>query len=187
MNVLGLDLGTVTGWAVAWLPPGPAEPVFRASGVVDLSVRRGESAGVRFLRFRRFLEPVLSGELVSVGGEDGLVVAYEHVRFHRGGAAGEVYGGLLGTLLAACAEHGREHVPVAVSDVKRAATGRGNADKVAVVEAARRRWPDWTPENVRHAHDEADARWVVVAAAAVLGPEVTADALETLESGGGRC
>jgi Holliday junction resolvasome RuvABC endonuclease subunit len=50
---------------------------------------------------------------------------------------------------------------VPVGTVKKTATGRGNASKEDMMAAARARWPGWEPVD----DNEADARWVVVAAA----------------------
>lgn len=43
---------------------------------------------------------------------------------------------------------------------KRLATGHGNADKAAMIDAAEMRWPGWQPRD----ENEADARWIATAA-----------------------
>jgi hypothetical protein len=55
MNILALDLGTRTGWAMA-------ENGRTKSGVQLFDVKRGESPGMRYLRFNRWLEDMAAGE-----------------------------------------------------------------------------------------------------------------------------
>ena len=52
MNILAVDPGSKLGWALQ-MGAGAVE-----SGVEDFSLRRGESPGARFLRFRRWLQDV---------------------------------------------------------------------------------------------------------------------------------
>ncbi len=150
--ILGLDPGSSCGWAVH-----DGERII-ASGVWNLAPRRGDSPGVRYLKLRRRLGDVLDKypqlELVAV-----------EQAHHRGGAATEYAVGIVTHVQSWCAEVGLEHVAIHSSRAKRFATGRGNADKAAMVEAACARWPGWTPES----DDEADARWIAEAAAAELG------------------
>ena len=64
MRILALDLATRTGWA--WgnvYKDGPFTP---HSGVEDFSVRRGESPGMRFLRFDAWLSETM--DLLAGGG-----------------------------------------------------------------------------------------------------------------------
>lgn len=155
-RVLALDLGTMTGWAAA------DDTGIIRSGVLDCSVRPGESEGFRYLRFRTNLQNIL-------GWWRPTAVGYEVVRFFRGGSASRVYLGLEGVLKCVAAEHGLELVGWPVGTVKKRATGRGNAGKDAVVQAARDMWPAWEPEVPRKVDDEADARWVAVLTLEALG------------------
>jgi len=79
MKILALDLGTKTGWALA-------ENDRTESGVQVFDVRRGESPGMRYLRFNRWLE-----ELTGATPKPDLI-AYEQPH-HRGGAATEIAAG----------------------------------------------------------------------------------------------
>ena len=77
------------------------------------------------------------------------------VRRHAGTDAAHVYGGLLATLTAWCEE---AHVPyqgVPVATIKRHATGKGNADKAAMISAAVNR--GWNPTD----DNQADALWIL--------------------------
>jgi crossover junction endodeoxyribonuclease RuvC len=148
MILLAIDPGSRCGWAVL-----DGEHVFD-SGVWNLEPRRGESPGVRYLRLQQRLTDVRDRwpELELV------VVEQAH---HRGGAATEYAVGVVTHVQSWCALVGCEHVTLNASAVKRVATGKGNADKGAMVAAARERWPGWEPRT----DDEADARWIGVAAA----------------------
>ena len=140
-TVLGLDLASRTGWAVA-------TPLrVQAFGYWDIAPRRGESPGMRYIRLR--------GNLVEVhrAHPDLRLLAYEQAH-QRGGAATEYAAGCVATVQAWCAELGIEHVAVHSGTLKRDATGAGNAKKPEMIAAARR-----IPglELVPLSDDEADA------------------------------
>jgi Holliday junction resolvasome RuvABC endonuclease subunit len=126
-SFLALDLGTTTGWAVRTarcrILHGTAE--FRPS--------RYEGGGMRYLRFGRWLDQTLE----ITGSIDAVYV--EEVRRHIGTDAAHVYGGLLATLTAWCEENGIPYQGVPVGTIKRYATGKGNADKAAMIAAVRER------------------------------------------------
>lgn len=115
--ILALDLGTHTGYAV--MPHGG--PI--ASGAIDLSPRRFEGGGMRYLRFRRWLDEMNTaiGPLVQI--------VFEEVRHHTGVDAAHVYGGLLATMAAWAEEKEIPFEPVPVGTWKKALTGKGNASK----------------------------------------------------------
>lgn len=119
MKILALDLATKTGWArndEPWV-----------WGTWDLSVNHRESPGMRYLRLNQALKAL---------GQGIDLVVYEQPH-HRGAAATRVTLGLAAHVESWCAEHGIEHTAVHSSELKRHATGKGNAKKAAMVEAAR--------------------------------------------------
>jgi Holliday junction resolvasome RuvABC endonuclease subunit len=61
------------------------------------------------------------------------------VRRHIGTDAAHLYGGFLATLTSWCEQRGIPYEGVPVGSIKRHITGRGNADKTAVMEAIRAR------------------------------------------------
>jgi Holliday junction resolvasome RuvABC endonuclease subunit len=126
LTVLALDLGTTTGWALRSMGT-------TTSGCLSLKSSRFDGGGMRYLRFRRWLE-----QLQVDAGPIGAVY-FEEVRRHVGTDAAHVYGGLLGQLTAWCEEHGVAYQGVPVGTIKAFATGRGNADKAAVVAAIQAR------------------------------------------------
>lgn len=123
--MLALDLGTSTGWALQ------AGDDFITSGTVSLKHTRFDGGGMRFLRFRRWLEQLdLDAGPIEV-------IHFEEVRRHVGTDAAHVYGGLLGVLTAWCEENLVAYQGVPVGTIKRFITGKGNADKAAVIAAVR--------------------------------------------------
>jgi crossover junction endodeoxyribonuclease RuvC len=155
MKILALDLGTHAGWAL--LESGHVE-----SGVQISDVKRGESPGMRYLRFNRWLEEMAGGD-----PRPGVIV-FEQAH-HRGGAATEVAAGFSTRVLEFCARHGIEHASVHTATLKKFATGKGNADKEAMVQAARQRFkPALADDN------EADALWILEYARRELMPGIAA-------------
>jgi Holliday junction resolvasome RuvABC endonuclease subunit len=152
MILLAIDPGSACGWAVH------AGGRVVASGVWNLAPLRGDSPGMRYLKLRSRLTDIKDR------WPDLELVAVEQAH-HRGGAATEYAIGIVTHVQSWCAEVGVEHLTINTSAVKKVATGRGNADKAAMVAAAIARWPGWEPET----GDEADARFIAVAAAAELG------------------
>jgi len=123
--MLALDLGTSTGWALQGADD------FITSGTVSLKHTRFDGGGMRFLRFRRWLEQLdLDAGPIET-------IHFEEVRRHVGTDAAHVYGGLLGVLTAWCEEHLVAYQGVPVGTIKRFITGKGNADKSAVIDAVR--------------------------------------------------
>lgn len=126
-SILALDLGTTTGWAVR------NDRCRILHGTASFRSSRYEGGGMRYLRFGKWLDQTLE----ITGGID--AVYYEAVRRHLGTDAGHVYGGLLATLTAWCEAQGIPYQGVAVGTIKRFATGKGNADKAAMITAAHER------------------------------------------------
>lgn len=122
MNILALDLGTQTGWASLY-----GESV--ESGTESFDLKRGESGGMRYLHFRRWL----SDDMVVPGYLNLMVYEQTH---QRGGAATEVAAGLATRVQEIAAEHGIDYAAVHSATLKKWATGKGNADKGAMIEAA---------------------------------------------------
>ena len=116
-NILALDLGTNTGWALLqqnrlddiqqhrlWAGDkaddlaGAADKAnyLVTSGTISFKNDRFQGGGMRYLRFLNWLAEIhqRSGGLTSV--------YFEEVRRHLGVDAAHVYGGLLATLTAWC-------------------------------------------------------------------------------------
>jgi len=124
VNILAIDIGTTTGWASC-----DRNGVVR-SGSEKFQPGRMEKPGHRWLKFRAFLnQQRAAGEIHAVYFED--------VKQHAGTLAAHVYGGFLACLEMWCASNNVPLRPVGVGQVKKHWTGKGNADKLAMVETAR--------------------------------------------------
>lgn len=140
---LGLDLGTHCGFARfdqlnrggSWM-----------TGAWDFSITRFDSPHVRFERFGQQLD---SHFQIGVSK-----VFYEKVMRHRGTTAAHVYGAFLNKLHEKCAEYGVPFEGLSVQEIKKHATGKGNAGKEAMVAAALA--AGFNPKT----EDEADAIWI---------------------------
>lgn len=137
LPILCLDLGTKTGWALV----GARGDI--SSGVQSFALGRYDGGGMRFLRFKRWLVEMKGGGLEAV--------YFEEVRRHVGTDAAHVYGGFLGQLTAWCEQHEIPYEGVPVGTIKKSATGKGNADKDAMIAAVRKQGFDPADDN------EADA------------------------------
>ena len=137
--LLALDLGTQTGWALR------SRDGSIISGSESFRPGRFEGGGMRFLRFKRWLTEIKQ----SVDGID--AVYFEEVRRHAGVDAAHAYGGFMAHLTAWCEHHQIPYQGVPVGTIKKAATGKGNAGKDAMIAAARARGFDPQDDN------EADA------------------------------
>ena len=122
-TLLALDLGTATGWALR------SRNGIIISGTQSFKPGRFEGGGMRFLRFQRWLDSVLLSEPAPRR------VVFEEVRRHAGTDAAHVYGGLLGQLTAVCEQFAIPYEGVPVGTIKRHATGKGNANKAAMIAA----------------------------------------------------
>lgn len=125
MTSLCLDLGTQMGWAID-------DGTKVQSGTISFASRRYEGGGMRYLRFRNWLEEI-----------DGLIrvdtVYFEEVHRHAGTDAAHVYGGLLATLSAWCEEKRIPYLGISVGTIKKHATGKGNAGKDQMIESVKAR------------------------------------------------
>jgi len=126
-TILALDLGTTTGWAIR------GHDGLITSGTVSFKPGRFDGGGMRFLRFTNWLTEIdrLSGPIEAIW--------FEEVRRHAGTDAAHVYGGLMATLTAWAELRGVPYQGAPVGTIKQHATGKGNADKAAMVAAARAR------------------------------------------------
>jgi hypothetical protein len=125
--LLALDLATVTGWALR----GRDGSI--ASGTVSFRPSRYDGGGLRYLRFRAWVD--------SLAADTGAIAAiyHEEIRRHLSTDAAHVHGGLLATLTAWCEQRSIAYQGVPVGTIKRHVTGKGNADKAAVIAAIRAR------------------------------------------------
>ncbi len=148
MNILAIDLGSKTG--VCFM---------RDSQVcrVETWNLEGDTDAALFCDLNDTLESAIVYEAPEA-------VAYEEVASHKGTRAAHIYGGLRAVLLMACVHHEVQCLSYSVGTIKKYATGKGNADKDAMLLAAERRWPGVVTNN-----NEADALWIGALACKELG------------------
>lgn len=127
MNILAIDIGTTTGWALC----NRAGQV--KGGSENFAPRKLEGPGARWLRFRSWL-----AETNAAAGEINAIY-YERVLRHTAVQAAHVFGGFEAMLQAWCEANHVRLVGVPVPVIKKSWTGKGNADKVAMIQAARQR------------------------------------------------
>jgi Holliday junction resolvasome RuvABC endonuclease subunit len=152
MIVLAIDPGSSCGYAL-----GDDSGVLN-SGVWQLAPARGESPGMRYIRFRAQLNimhtawPALS------------LVAYEAAH-HRGGASTQYALGIQSHIESWCAYHEIEHMTIHSARLKKWATGVGNASKATMVRLGCARFgkPADTSD------DEIDALWILAYAKEMVG------------------
>ena len=121
--ILALDLGTTTGWALRSFDG------LITSGTVSFKPGRYDGGGMRYLRFTNWITELdqLAGPIQAIW--------FEEVRRHIGTDAAHVYGGLMATLTSWAELRGVPYEGVPVGTIKKHATGKGNADKEAILSA----------------------------------------------------
>ncbi|WP_372922249.1 hypothetical protein, partial [Roseovarius sp.] len=126
-SIFALDLGTTTGWAIR------GHDGLITSGTASFRPGRYDGGGMRYLRFTNWLTEFdrLSGQIEAIW--------FEEVRNHKGVDASHVYGGLMATLTSWAELRGVLYQGVPVGTIKRHATGKGNANKQAMIDATRAR------------------------------------------------
>lgn len=141
MNILAIDCGTKTGWAIHC--NGMVE-----SGVQDFSLKRGESAGMRFFNFRVWLQRMINKFPIKL-------VVYEQAH-HRGGAATMIGVGMVTRIQEECELRDLEYTPIHSATLKKFATGGGRASKESMLSRAREEWGEHVIDD-----NEADALFLM--------------------------
>lgn len=181
--VLGIDLGTATGYSLALYEPGvstilPSLLNPNWMGQLDLSAGSYDSGAIRFVKLRHFL---------AVAKPD--LVVYEDVKFTpppmpgakmgailaRAATSSEFLGALKATMAAWCEENGIPCTGFGISEIKKRATGKGNSDKKKMIQACNEAFGStFDPDGYETsgADNVADSAWVCL-----LGLERYADGI----------
>lgn len=139
MIVLGIDPGTLCGWALLEpfdvARPNPDSPAGKllASGRWDLKPHQHEGAGMRFVRLQAYLRQLLDAH--------GFALAfYEQPGSFGGRSKGspEVVHGVVATAAAWLERRKIPYRGLPFATSKRLMTGRGNATKIEMCRAVRR-------------------------------------------------
>lgn len=144
--ILGLDPGTNCGYAFGFMGRDK-RLVFEPAhcGIWSLAVGKYDSGALRFLRLRYFLQetkpdfvcmegsPFTMGAIVARGKSRG---GFGQKSLGVGMDAQAFLAAVRGTIAAWCEEYEVPCQVVEVSEVKRRATGKGNANKLDIIKAA---------------------------------------------------
>lgn len=132
MNILALDIATTTGWATE-----------HASGTWNLKPARGESEGMRVVRFRAKVKEIIESMNINL-------VSYERpAGQHKSSIM--VASEMVGVLKTLCEDLNVEYASYSATEIKKHFTGKGNANKDAMVAEAIRKFPDVTIIDDNHA------------------------------------
>nr|WP_127657535.1 hypothetical protein [Alexandriicola marinus] len=145
--ILALDIGTTTGWALRGFDG------LVTAGTASFKPGRYDGGGMRYLRFTNWLT-----ELDRLSGPVG-TIWFEEVRRHAGTDAAHVYGGLMASLTSWAELRGIPYEGVPVGTIKRHATGKGNANKAAMIAAAKAR--GFSPADDNEADAIAILHWAI--------------------------
>lgn len=117
MNLLSLDIATTTGWKTK-----------TTSGTWLLKPNRGESESMRVVRFKSKVREMIDLENITI-------IAYERpAGMHKGSIM--VASEMVGVLKDLCVEKGIDLCCHSASEIKKFATGKGNAGKPQMITAA---------------------------------------------------
>lgn len=138
IKILALDPAEKFGWAIS----------IELYGTWDFKLKRDESFGMKLLRFKAKLTEVIETEVVDV-------VVYERVSGIHANAiiSQSKYIALIETL---CTEMNIPHRAYSAPEIKKHATGKGNAKKDAMIEAAQIKFGYMGKDD-----NEADALWLL--------------------------
>ena len=128
MNILALDIATKTGWATT-----------TSSGVWDLKPNRGESSGMRVVRFKSKVKELLEIESID------LVVYERPAGQHK--LSIMVASEMIGVLMDLCLERNINYASYSAGEIKKFATGKGNASKSMMVEKAKEKFGEIIDDN----------------------------------------
>lgn len=118
VKVLAIDQASNCGWATK-----------NAYGVWDFNTRKDESSGMKMLRFRQKLKEVCQLEEITL-------IVYERVAGQHANSI--IHAAKMVAMIETfCEENNILYKAVSAGEVKRFATGKGNANKEKMVEAAR--------------------------------------------------
>jgi Holliday junction resolvasome RuvABC endonuclease subunit len=119
MEILSLDTATRTGFAHTSAP----------SGAISFDLKRGESPGMRWLKFRQWLNTFLDTHPTDL-------IIYELEGLARSRAAAHVAHGFTSIVEAIAAERGIDLTNIGPKVLKKWATNNGNAGKMEMMDAA---------------------------------------------------
>jgi Holliday junction resolvasome RuvABC endonuclease subunit len=118
VGLLSLDIATKTGFCV-----------FNRSGMMDFTPKQNDSKGMRLIKFKSFFKRMIEEYKIKL-------IVFEGQAVFGKTQPNFVASEMIGTLKIHCEEVGIEYRSYAPAEIKQSATGKGNADKDAMVEFA---------------------------------------------------
>ena len=117
MNILALDIATTTGWKTE-----------TASGVWKLRQKKDDSTGMKLVRLKSYLKELIELEHIEL-------VAYERpAGMFKSSIISESE--LIGVVLLLCEELSLQCTAYSPTEIKKFATGKGNAKKIDMIAKA---------------------------------------------------
>lgn len=122
MNILALDQASNCGWALG----------SEIYGTWDFNIRKDESSGMKWLRFKAKLKEVHESEKLDL-------IAYERpAGQHKSSIIHSAK--MVAIIESFCEENNIDYRAFSAAEVKKFATGNGNAGKPRMIEAARSKY-----------------------------------------------
>jgi len=116
MKILALDVATKTGWYNGDF-----------GGTWDFSIKRDESSGMRLFRFKSKLKEIFINDKPDV-------LVFERTAGRHQGAI-IIQSELHGVMKSLCDDYKIEYKAYSACEIKRYATGKGNANKQAMIDS----------------------------------------------------
>jgi len=133
MNILALDIGIKTGYAIYSMHGSSVRNTTAAlSGVKEFTFKRGDSPDIRFLLFRAWLKRIVVVHEIEL-------IMYEKP-FLRGGAASDFLKGFMLIIRMVAVEFDISYKGLMGTSLKKYATGSGKASKEEMVLTAKQRY-----------------------------------------------
>lgn len=122
MKILAIDQASRLGWAIS------AE----VYGTWDLTTRKDESIGMKLVRLRAKLDEICRLEGITL-------IVYERVAgMHTSAVIHSAK--LVATIEMYCTDNNIDYASYSASEIKKFATGKGNAKKDAMIQAAKEKY-----------------------------------------------
>lgn len=132
-RILAIDQASNCGWAIS-------NEVY---GVWDLTTRKDEDNGMKLIRFRNKLKEICQSEGIEV-------IVYERVAGQHANAI--IHAAKLVAIIETfCKDNGLNYASFSAAEIKKFATGKGNANKEAMIKAAGNYGYTGTDDNIADA------------------------------------
>lgn len=137
-KILALDIATKTGWATS-----------TSSGIWDFKLKRGESEGMKVVRFKSRLEEMIKLEEIN------LIVYERPAGLHASSVIAASK--FIGVMEEVCERLSINYSGYSAKEIKLHATGKGNCNKEKMIESAKIKFSNTEIIDDNHA----DALWLL--------------------------